>query len=229
MARKTNNRIWKQNLLLCEGRDAENFLIEYLNSDSLASCPFFSNDIQVMNFGGNEELPKFLEALKVLDGYDEVKSLLVIRDAERDIESAKSSVKKAFHNAALPVPEAPYRWTETGNENSVAIKTGFLLFPTCDNNPAKGTLEDLCLNILSDKYVPILDEIVDFMESLAQNEKRTFPHEFKTKLHTWFSVTDDFVSMKVGEAARAGAFNWESQKLLPLKDFLLELLSIPSE
>lgn len=226
MARKTNNRIWKEHLILCEGRDAENFLIAYLNSTALSGQPIFANDIQVMDFGGNEDLPKFLKAVQTYNGYDRVLSLLVIRDAERDAESAKQSIQSAFQGADLPVPEYPYQWTTEQQKNG-SLKTGFLLFPTCDNNTAEGTLEDLCLQILSEKrHEDILTEIERFMSSLHEKHGREFPHEFKTKLHTYFSVTDDYVSLKIGEAANAGAFNWNSPKLEPLKNFLLELTDL---
>ena len=226
MARKTNNRIWKEHLILCEGRDAENFLIAYLNSDALCDQPMFANDIQVMDFGGNENLPKFLNAVQTYDGYDKVSSLLVIRDAERNVENAIKSIQSAFQNAGFSIPECPCEWKETQGKDT-HLKVGFVLFPTCDHDPAEGTLEDLCLRVLSEeKGSMILTEIKRFMSSLEKNHGRSFPHEFKTKLHTYFSVTDDYVSLKIGEAANAGAFDWNSPKLEPLKNFLLELADI---
>ena len=47
-----NNKIVKKHLILCEGRDAEEFLITYLNCNELLSIPEFSNEFQVMDFGG---------------------------------------------------------------------------------------------------------------------------------------------------------------------------------
>lgn len=64
MARRTNTRIWKPHIILCEGRDAEEFLIAYLNSSALSDIPSFSTDIQVMDFGGNSELSSFFLMLK---------------------------------------------------------------------------------------------------------------------------------------------------------------------
>ena len=81
-------RIQKPFLLLCEGRDAEGFLINYLNSNELAQDPRFSNEIQVLDFGGNEDLSNFLMSLKNMDKFDRVKSLAVVRDAEKDYEKA---------------------------------------------------------------------------------------------------------------------------------------------
>ena len=67
--------------------------------------------------------------------------------------------------------------------------------------------------------------IEKFMYELGKRHGREYPHDFKTKLHTYFSVTDKYVSLKIGEAAKAGAFNWNSPKLLPLKNFLLEIIN----
>lgn len=87
-----------------------------------------------------------------------------------------------------------------------------------------GTLEDLCLSILSEENSnEIAEDIQKFMNEMETKHKRSYPHEFKTKLHTYFSITDDYVSMKIGEAARAGAFNWESEQIQPLKNFMMEL------
>ena len=57
-------QIVKPYLLLCEGRDAEGFLINYLNSNALKQDLRFSNEIQVFDFGGNENLTNFLMNLK---------------------------------------------------------------------------------------------------------------------------------------------------------------------
>ncbi len=67
MPRKTNNKILKEHLILCEGRDEQEFLIQFLESDTLSFLPGFSNDIQVMDFGGNSELLKHLTILKKMD------------------------------------------------------------------------------------------------------------------------------------------------------------------
>ena len=88
MPRKTNNKILKEHLILCEGRDEQEFLIQFLESDTLSFLPGFSNDIQVMDFGGNSELLKHLTILKKMDGFEKIKSLLVVRDAETNAETA---------------------------------------------------------------------------------------------------------------------------------------------
>lgn len=209
-------KIEKQHLILCEGEDEFWFLASFLNSVELKQTPFFANDIQIFNFGGNQELFNKLNVLKITSGFQQVQSLLIVRDAERDAQAAVQQIQSALQKAGLPTPSNPGKW-EMKN-----LKVGFLLFPTCDSTVHEGTLEDLCLSILKESSSSvILEEIDSFINLLGDKHKREFPHEFKTKLHTYFSITDKFVGLKIGEAANAGVFDWNSTRLDFLKSFLL--------
>ena len=208
-----------QHLILCEGRDAWNFLVTYLNSPALSAAPELSQSIQVEDFGGNEDLPRQLLLWTKIPGFENLKSLTVIRDAEKDAEKAVQTVKNAFLFAWLPVPPSPGTLLRSGT-----LTTGFVLFPACGTEPINGTLEDLCLDILEEHESRVLREIDGFLRDLGEQNLRTFPHLFKSRLHTYFSVTDAYVSLKIGEAARAGAFDWDSGKLQPLHRFLTSIL-----
>ena len=83
-------KIQKSHIILCEGRDEERFLISWLNSqDIISHYSVFSSDIQVVNFGGNDELQQKLQLLTHLSGFDEiVKSILIVRDAEQNVGTA---------------------------------------------------------------------------------------------------------------------------------------------
>ena len=209
-----------KHLILCEGKDDFLFLCYWLNSSALSDKKAFSMDFQVLMFDGTGNLPAFLDALKVRSGYSTVESILVIRDADNNAEATQANVISAFAHAEMPIPTSPHKWQTDGQ-----IMTGFLLFPSCTQDLKSGTLEDLCLQILRDeKSNEIIASTENYFGSLKKAGLRTFPHERKAKLHTYFSVTDDYISLKVGEAARAGAFDWRSQSLSPLRAFLEELL-----
>ena len=219
MPRKTNTKILKENLIFCEGRDEQEFLIQYLNSTALSREPFFSNDIQVIDFGGNSELAKKLAVLKNMDGFEKVTSLLIIRDAETDAETACLEIQHALGKNNLPVPQKPHCW------KGEKLKVGFFLFPVLHDCAKEGTLEDLCLSILADPSADdTLNEINLFLERLESCCQKSFSRIFKAKLHTYFSVHNDFVSLKIGEAAAAGAFDWNNAALASLKNFLQEVL-----
>lgn len=215
MPRKTNNRLMKEHLIICEGRDGQEFLIRYLNSQALSYDPRFSDDIQVNDFGGNSELYKYLEILKNTSGYERLRSLMIIRDAENDAETAVREIQSALRKADLAVPSEPHLWTGD------VLKIGFVLFPTCGDIVEDGTLEDLCLAILAEPQAgEILKEIDSFLMMLGEAHQRDFPRIFKNRLHTYFSVHNDYVSFKIGEAAAAGAFDWRSERLDLLKRFM---------
>lgn len=209
-------QIVKRYLILCEGRDAEKFLINYLNSKELEDDPRFSNDIQVLDFCGNENLGNFLMNLKNMDRFDQVTSLVIIRDAEKDYEKACREVSRSLNKCGFASPEDSRIWIidETG------LRIGFLLFPL-DNNA--GTLEDLCLNILSEKdNETILSSIDKFLVGMESNFGRKYRRKHKNRLHLYLSSSDEYVAMPLGTASSAGAFNWGSDELLQTRGFLSE-------
>ena len=75
-----NDKIKTKYLILCEGKDAQLFMIHYLNSDILKYDYRYSKDIQVMNFKGINELSSYIAALKNMDGYLDVTRIMVLRD-----------------------------------------------------------------------------------------------------------------------------------------------------
>ena len=212
--------IEKPFLILCEGKDAELFLIHYLNSEALQEEPRFSNDIQVFGFNGNDTLRKSLGVLLNTEGFEQVSRILVVRDAEKDPEAAGKSIQAAIKRCGLPVPEASNAWAESAESN---IKTAYTLFPTCTADTTPGALEDLCWQILAEGNADTVKEgINEFIAGLKLKYGRSFPREFKARLHTYFSITDNYVSLKIGEAARAGAFDWNGAPLLPLRELIRE-------
>ncbi|MBQ8800507.1 MAG: hypothetical protein IJZ55_13200 [Lachnospiraceae bacterium] len=49
------------------------------------------------------------------------------------------------------------------------------------------------------------------------------PRLHKAKLHTYFAEHDKYIGVKPGEAARIGAFDFESAFLTPFKTMFLQL------
>ena len=222
MAKIERDRIKKDKLILCEGRDEENFLISWLNSDELSTEPGFSSEIQVLNFEGNSDLSRQLEKYRKMDGFDSLTHLMIIRDAEQDSDGAVKSIQSALDNNGFQVPEKSCQWIYD-KDNDLYIS--FLLFPACDENPTAGTLEDLCLKILAKSDAPAcMEEVNIFLKRLETEQGKNFSHKFKTQLHAYFAVSDDYVGMKIGEAANAKAFDWSSPELEPLKNFVRNMI-----
>ena len=98
-------KIDHKHLVICEGVDAKYFLIWYFNSSALLDIRPFADDIQIIDFGGNEELSNYLAIVKNTAGFDKLESILIVRDAERDAEAAVSKIQSALRKNEFPVPK----------------------------------------------------------------------------------------------------------------------------
>jgi hypothetical protein len=224
--RKNKKTICKPNLILCEGVDATHFIIWYLEYLQKTETNF--NCFKVLDFGGNEELPNFLVNLPNYPGYEIVESITIIRDAENSHTDSSNSIIGALRNAGFPTPKEANSIIKSvaidSNNISKEIKIAFALFPDISKTAINGTLEDLYINNLAERNIEgVLTNITDFMKIL-EDEGRVFRWTHKTKLHTYFSISNDFVTCKIGEASKIGAFNYGCDEMERLKDLLLEMI-----
>jgi len=206
-------------LILCEGADARFFLmwlLDFLKKDNPAFSVF-----RVYDFGGNTDLKQYLKNFAQTDGFKTiVKSLCIIRDAETGADSACQSIQMALNDCGFAVPEKPCSRVAGGNSSYPSITIGFLLFPDCNDTPQNGTLEDLCLRTLAQEEAA---DILSAADAALDPYKERLPRLHKNRLHSYFSLTDKFVSLKIGEAARDGAFRYDAPEIEALKSFLLQM------
>jgi hypothetical protein len=222
--RKNTNtvEIKRSHLILCEGKDDENFLIQLLCF--LIEKDKIFDEFQVLTTDGDSKLKDKLDNLKNIFKVIKistdvtVKTISIIFDADDNAAGRIDSIKTVIKNAGFEPPGKPFR------PSGGTPKTGFVLFPKCDENPQNGRLEDLCMRIVkeNDKNNVMKLNILKDKISLNDNEINwnNFTHAHKNKLHTYFSLSNEYVGLKLGEAAKARAFNFESDELKPLIDFL---------
>ena len=197
------NKIEQPKLLLVEGADAYYFFIW--------ACQAFSvNDVQVMDFGGITNLTAYLKTLPLLFGYEQVTAIAIARDAENDPLSAVSSVKQSLRQASLPIPNESFEFTGSSPRVAFMILPGFETGAGASQILLQGTLEDLCLEILKDRSnLECVDSYIECLQSKGSEINRLH----KTKLHSCLAGKNDFVGLKIGEASRAGAWDWNHKRL----------------
>jgi len=197
------NKIEQPKLLLVEGADAHYFFI-------WACQAFGVNDVQVLDFGGISDLTAYLKTLPLLDGYEQVTAVAIARDAENDPLSAVSSVQQSLRRASLPIPNESFEFTGSSPQVAFMILPGFGTGAGPSQVLLQGTLEDLCLEILKDKSnLECVDSYIECLQSKGPGIKRLH----KTKLHSCLAGKDDFVGLKIGEASKAGAWDWNHNRL----------------
>ena len=195
--------------LLVEGVDAKFFCM-------WACRAYGFKHIQIQDFGGINDLDDFLDMIKVLPNYEKVPAILIVRDAETNPEGAIQSIQESLKKNDFVVPAKPYSYL-TGKPS-----IEFAILPGNTNSEGKycpGALEDLCM--LTVKTEPILQHVDKFLESIQSEIILT--HFHKSRLHSYLAVNNKFVGMKLGEAAKAGAWDWKHPNFSKLKQALLDI------
>ena len=206
-------QIEKERLLLAEGVDVHRFLI-------YACATYNRADIQVINFGGKDDLRRFLETLNTFEDLSKVKTLVVARDAETDVTSAVESVRSALGNIGLPVPSEPFQFQQADE-----TRAAFMLFPGPDRNNQfqTGTIEDLCLATISKD--PLLNCVNAFLECAKQNQEgdEKLKHQWKIKLYAYLAGKDDHAGKRLSQAAKDNVWDWEHDAMLPFQKIIQEM------
>ncbi|MFH0812686.1 MAG: DUF3226 domain-containing protein [Pseudomonadota bacterium] len=201
--------IKERKIILAEGADAYYFSI-------WAYQAFGVRGVQVLNFGGIDDLLPYLSTLKELSGFKQVESMVIARDAEQDADAAVKSIKTSLKKAGLPVPDKAFVFSNTVPRVAYMIFPGFLKKGAL----ADGSLEHLCLETINDDAIMnCVDQFIDCLK--FQNKKPKYPQ--KTKLHTYLAGKDAFVGLKIGEAAKAGAWDWNHSKMKPFKKIIMKM------
>lgn len=154
--------------------------------------------------------------MTVLPNYQKVPAILIVRDAETNSESAIQSIKTSLEKNNFCVPKEPYVYFSGNPGIEFAILPGDM---NSDGKYSSGTLENLCM--LTVENEPIWEKIDKFLATIQREMELT--HFHKSRLHSYLAVNNKFVGMKIGEAARAGAWNWAHSALDKLRKAMLDI------
>lgn len=192
----------KAKQLLVEGNDAEWFFSALLDELQIT-------EMQIQNYGGNNELNGFLEQFPKASGFwDIVESIGIVRDAEKDPNDAFKSVSGALNAVGLFVPKRPLEITNTQPRISV-----FILPDTKSN----GMLETVCLrSVEADSAISCIDE---YFKCLKEKLKSIPKNMEKARLQV-FLASRKKVPRMLGVAARQGVWPWNSPVFDNVKNFL---------
>jgi len=193
----------KNKLILVEGKDDKLFIKHLLKYRNI-------NDVFIEPFNGKDKLTAHIKSLIKRDGFDDVTSIIILRDSDESYKSSSDSVNYSLRiNGLITTDIKPFTISEQNNR-----RIGFALFPGIDEN---GTLEDLCLKIFkTDSNNAMVKKYLEDFQ--AANGRFKKPH--KNELHVMFSFTDKYVSLLIGQVAESGGFDLDSPHLLPFIEMI---------
>ena len=190
--------------ILVEGNDQRNFFEAFIDHLSLAN-------IQIHNFGGVGQLRDFLEGLVDATGFQAVKSVGIVRDAETSAQAAFQSVQSSLRNAGLPVPNRP----EERTDGSPAVTV--LILP--DNN-RPGMLETL----LNETFTNTPEEacINAFFECIEDSSGVPIQRPHKARAQAYLATKPE-PHLSVGVAAKRDYWDLDHPIFDQLRQFLTAL------
>jgi hypothetical protein len=202
-------QVVKSKLLIVEGRDEEMFFAAALR-DHLGLT-----DLQIMPIGGKTLLTQSLKILVGDVNFSTVQSLAILRDADLTAPgAAHTSAARAFQSVCgslrhvgLPCPAA---------HGQVAVgppRVGIFIIP---NGVDDGMLETLCqMSVSSLPEFPCVDAYFQCLQGHG-----VVPNNLhKARAHAWLASRPE-PDRRVGEAAQAGYWPWDSDAFRDLWAFI---------
>jgi len=189
-----------------EGMDQAHFFEPFLTRLGV------TGDVDIWNLGGKGEIRRQLGALAKEAGFvGKVRSLGVVRDADRDPKGAFSSIQRALEEAELPVPAKPLQ--SEGESPCVRV----MILP---GQGRPGIMEDLCLaSVKDDKAMRCVEAYFDCLKDEGVPE----PENLSKAMVRVFLASREKLWKRLGEAAHAKVWPWNSEVFSELKAFTLDV------
>ena len=203
-------QIKSKKLLLVEGKDEESFFSCWLKQIGI------EKEIQIIPCGGQEQFQNKIPVVKKAPGFNEVKSLVVIRDADDNANDAFKSVSNTLKKNKLNAPD------KSGEFKKVDPKIGIFILP---DGITSGMLESVCLSTVESKEIlGCIDFFMDCIKKHSENSPcyKKPKNELKARLRAFLASREEDCS-SLGIAAKKGYFNFQSPQLKSLSSFLKEI------
>lgn len=202
--------ITKPKLLLVEGKDEVQFFRHYCSHLNI-------NDICCIDIGGKQKFKPEFKVIINAPGFSELVSFAIIQDADVSQQSTIQSIQHLLTACKFPAPTGHAQF-----DTSSHVKIGIYVMP---GNRESGMLENLMLDTVNGHPVRMKsDHYISSVNQIKEQDDQFNPpkNEHKARLLAYLSGMEDSVS-SLGLGAAKGYFNFESEVLDELKQFLLEM------
>ena len=204
------SRVEQESLLLVEGIEDARFFTAIAHQLN-------RTDLQIVTVGGKDNFRSFLAStLSKSDNFSQLRRLGIVRDADNSAQSTLQSLQNALVHAQLPAPSRVWVPEQAGH-----LTVSLAILP---DGSSQGNLEDLCIRSIEsspdstcvDQYVQCR---VNAGAQIANNRLA------KSKAYAYLAVGRDSAEpgLRLGEAAEAGVWDWNSSAFQRIRDFLQNL------
>lgn len=198
-----------QKIILVEGKDDQCFLIKLLQFLKI-------EDFQIINFEGKAKFntEEGFEAFLNMPGYEKVKCISVVCDADEDVHATFQSIVNVIKKYGISVPYKPGEFIEKNG-----MKVGVFIMPDCEH---AGMLEDLCLESVQEKpEMECVKKYLDCVDSKVSPENKP-KNRSKAKVQVFLAGQKEIANcIEIG--ARKNYWNLNHNCMEKIKNFLENL------
>lgn len=213
---KSFKNIEKEILLVGEGKDEWvffNALLKHLNI----------GNIQIAVTQGKTRYDDSINLITKMPGFNNLKALLLTRDADDSATGAFDSLKASLRKYSLPVPDTLASFKTEGNKSS-----GVFVFP---DNTSAGMLENLFVKAMeSHSIYPCVDAYMNCLEARSNmrggytgeqlESELVYPNNpIKARAKTILAGLEYDID-KIGLAAQRKVWNLDHPSLIPFRAFI---------
>lgn len=196
--------ITKAKLLAVEGHDEVIFFNELFKYIGI------EDSVELWEVGGKDQFKNKMPVLQKTTGFNKLETIGIIRDADESFENAFKSIKGVLEKMKFQAPE------RAGEFTAGIPKIGIFVMP---DNVNEGSLENLCLDtVKDDDAMECVDQVINCAKKLKKPPKN-IP---KAKTQAFLALMPE-IAKNLGNGAQKGYWNFDSQRLKPLIDFLNQL------
>ena len=193
-------------LMLVEGIDDARFFSAFLRQGLGVT------NVRIAQIGGKDSFRPFLVRTLARDpNRRNLRRLGIIRDADNDAAAAFNSIRAALSDGRFPAPRQPWQLAQ-----SEQLTVSVAILP---DGSAPGDLEELCLRSIADSPA---SACVKAYIACMNSAGYSVPQQNKARLHTYLAAGDE-PGRRLGEAAEAGVWDWNSPAFAQVRRFLLDL------
>jgi hypothetical protein len=198
--------IEQSHLLLVEGIEDAFFFEAFLKQLKL-------NEIEIWPIGSGRVFKERLKILRKLSGFERIKSIGVIRDADDNPVAAFDSVRQALIENDLPAPD------RYGSRSTKTPITSIMILP--DGLSSQGMLESLCLRaIKAEPAMSCTDRYFDCLRGLGINQREV--DKDKARIYVYLASKHE-PDKRLGESALAGYWSFNNEVFDKVNRFLFEI------
>lgn len=215
-------------LLVCEGNDDKEFLGRMLGEMGIER-----GLIEVENFaprggstsgaGGEAWVPEYIKGLPLRPGFERLRALGIVRDADRGPKAKLKSTRALLKEAGLPTPHGHGAIVRESRPEVENLCVRVFIMP---DGRRPGALEDLYFDAIEEAASGTHDRSIDcvdaFLNCLDPQRRFRLARRKKARLYAWFASRAD-PSVRPGQALTWQYIKADCSAFGPIKAFLHEL------